>query len=134
MVLFDSSNARLTFDPFTRLVRLEFFTFIKGDEFRRAHRAGHEAVTKKGAVGWVSLTEKLGASDPEDEAWLMTELMPEAARSGLRSVALVVGTRAVSKLAMSSLSKRLGEFETRVVGTEAEALTWLRERQKAHAA
>jgi signal transduction histidine kinase len=88
-LLLDEPYAKIIFDATINSTGVTWYGPITSDQYRTVFSKALEFLTAYNTPTWVSDMSKQGHIEKEDQAWMLTTILPEAARSGLKRIASI---------------------------------------------
>lgn len=88
-ILFDEEYGKIIYNAFSNSTEIHFKRNFTSKEFREIYEAGLDYFKRFNVSTALADISTSDAPTAEDQQWLVTQIIPEAALSGLRKVALV---------------------------------------------
>ena len=128
MIYYNERWLTIYWEESTQAVWMEWKSYVEGEEFRSALDAGISVIRQKRASRWLADLRRLGPIRQVDQQWTNEDWFPRAVAAGVRAMALVSPTAAVSRMSVQQIMSRVKEIElvTAYFDDLEEARTWLR--------
>ncbi len=128
MIYFDKPFLTIHWEEAEKTVRMEWKAFAQSAEFREGLEKGLELLIKKMTGRWLADMRKMGVISVADQKWSNEDWFPRAVKGGVRFMALVMPTSALSSMGVRNIMNHVGNIpiETRYFDNVEEALAWLK--------
>lgn len=88
-VLLDEPYARIIFDATTNSTGVTWYGPVTSEQYRKVFSKALEFLTAYNTPNWVSNISRQGYIDKEDQLWMLTTILPEAVKNGLKRIAAI---------------------------------------------
>ena len=88
-LLMDEPYAKIVFDATTNSTALTWFGPVSSEQYRYVFSKALEFLSIYNTPTWVSDISRQGRIGKEDQLWMLTTILPEAARNGLKRIASI---------------------------------------------
>jgi signal transduction histidine kinase len=88
-LLLDEPYAKIMFDATINSTGVTWYGPITSDQYRTVFSKALEFLSAYNTPTWVSDMSKQGHIDHDDQLWMLTTILPEAARNGLKRIAWI---------------------------------------------
>jgi hypothetical protein len=128
MIYFDEPFLTVHWEEDAKTVRMEWKAYAKSEELRKGLNKGLELLTKRMTGRWLGDLRNIGVIGLADQKWSNEDWFPRAVKGGMRFMALVMPTSAISSMGVRNILNQLGDItiETRYFDNTDEALAWLK--------
>lgn len=126
-IVFDKPYLTIHWNPSDRIVMMEWKDFVYGEEFRQALDKGLSIVIENKTNRWLADLRHLGVLSPGDQKWSNENWFPRAHNAGLTRMALVLPERAVAKMGVNNIMKKVADdtLVTNYFKSVDDAYNWL---------
>jgi len=126
-IVFDKPYLTIHWNPSDRIVMMEWKDFVYGEEFRQALDKGLSIVIEHKTNRWLADLRHLGVLSPGDQKWSNENWFPRAHNAGLTRMALVLPERAVAKMGVNNIMKKVADdtLVTNYFKSVDDAYNWL---------
>lgn len=129
-ILLDDDSARIFFDAVLNATGVVWKKNVSSDEYRSIYKRGIEFMRSYNTPNWITDMRQQGDISPDDQAWLLLKVLPDAYQSGLRRVAGIVQHDIHSprvKEYLHSIEEKLqaSRVDLRYFNDLADARTWM---------
>jgi signal transduction histidine kinase len=88
-LLLDEPYAKITFDATTNSTGVTWYGPVTSEQYRRVFSKALEFLSAYNTPNWVSNLSRQGHIDKGDQMWMLTTILPEAAKNGLKRIASI---------------------------------------------
>lgn len=128
MIHYNERWLTIHWDEPTQAVWMEWKAYVEGEDFRSGLDTGLSLIRQKRANRWLADLRRLGPIRQVDQQWTSEDWFPRAVASGVRFMALVSPTAAVSRLSVKQIMNKVKDIElvTSNFDDMEDARAWLR--------
>ena len=88
-LLLDEPYAKIIFDATTNSTSVTWHGPVTSDEYRSVFSKAIEILSAYNTPNWVSDISHQGPVSKEDQIWMLTTILPAAAKNGLKRIATI---------------------------------------------
>lgn len=132
MVVFDESWLTVSWDEYCQAVRLEWKSYVEGEQARLGLDTGLQLLQRKRAYRWLADVRRLGPVRQVDQQWINQDWFPRAIAAGLRVLATVSPRSAVARLSVKQIMSKVNDVDllNGYFDDLEQARNWLRGQSK----
>lgn len=132
MIHYNERWLTIHWDESTQAVWMEWKAYVEGEDFRSGLDTGLSLIRQKRAYRWLADLRRLGPIRQVDQQWTSDDWFPRAVAAGVRFMALVSPTAAVSRLSVKQIMSKVKDIElvTSNFDDMEDARAWLRDTAK----
>lgn len=125
---FEKDYLEVHWDENIKCVIMIWKKFAKGLDFRNGLDTGLNLIIEKNASKWLADLRSMQVIAVEDQNWSNEDWFPRAIKGGIRKMAIVQPTSALTKMGVKNIMSKVGdaEIETSYFDDMDEAKSWLR--------
>ncbi len=127
ITIYESPNVTVWYHTDKRVVHHQIRKFVHGAEFQAFLTAGTEALTKYGAVKWLSDDRGNTVLSQEDQKWGHDVWFPQTAKAGWKYWAIVRPEKVLARLTMEKLTREYAAagVTAKFFNNPDDAMRWL---------
>ncbi len=125
-ILFESEKADLRYNEETNTIELIWKKYQDEETYKDVFTKGLGFLKECNATGWLSDIRQEGVVNPTNSDWLKTEIIPEAVRSGLKKIAVIMEKDVFKSFYVKGISKSLEKNIIQYFDDPTEANEWLK--------
>ncbi|HEX6227556.1 MAG TPA: ATP-binding protein [Chryseolinea sp.] len=133
-LLFDEPYAKVVFDATTNSTSLTWHGPVTSEQYRSVFSKAIEILSAYNTPNWVSDVSRQGPISKEDQIWMFTTILPEAAKNGLKRIASVhpFHEDTHSEEYLAGLALNISKFGIlyKSFSTHQESLEWIQRESK----
>jgi signal transduction histidine kinase len=128
-VLLNEPYARINFDATTNSTGVTWYGPVTSEQYRKVFSKALEFLTAYNTPTWVSNISRQGHIDKVDQMWMLTTILPEAARNGLRRIAFIqpLENDFLTQDYVDAIEANISKFGIRYKSfrSEVESIEWI---------
>ncbi len=111
MIHFDEPWLTIYWDDYCNAVRMEWKSYVEGDQARLGLEAGLGLLQKNRCSRWLADVRCLGPVRQIDQDWVNQDWFPRAIAAGLRYMATVTPTSVIASMTVRRIMSRVNEVD-----------------------
>lgn len=129
MIYFQNEFAQINYLEDEKTIEIIWNKRTSSEMYRALFTKGVEALAKHSCTNWISDTTNQGLVAPDDRKWLESQKIPEAIKSGLRNIAVLVSKDVFKKYYVDSVKKQVekSHLSMQYFEDRENAIQWIRE-------
>lgn len=128
-ILLDEPYARIIFDATTNSTGVTWFGPVTSAQYRIVFSKALEFLSAYNTPTWVSNISLQGHIDKADQIWMLTKILPEAAKNGLKRIASIqpVENDFITQGYLDTIEANISKFGIRYKSfrSEEETIAWI---------
>lgn len=132
MIYFDEPWLTVSWDDYCQAVRLEWKSYVEGEQARLGLETGLRLLKSKRTSRWIADVRLLGPVRQVDQQWINQDWFPRAIAAGLRTLATVSPRSSVARLSVKQIMSKVNDVDI-MQGTFddlEQARMWVRTQPK----
>lgn len=132
MIHFDEPWLTIYWDELCQAVRLEWKSYVEGEQARQGLEEGLRLFQRKHTSRWLADVRLLGPVRQIDQQWINQDWFPRAIAAGLRSLATVTPRSAIARMSVRQIMSKVNEVDVvnNYFDDLEQARAWLRTQPK----
>jgi anti-sigma regulatory factor (Ser/Thr protein kinase) len=130
-ILLNEPYARIIFDATTNSTGVTWYGPVTSEQYRKVFSMALEFLTAYNTPTWVSNISRQGHIDKADQIWMLTTILPEAARSGLKRIASIqpLENDFLTQDYLDAIEANISKFGIRYKSfrSEVETIEWIQD-------
>ena len=128
-ILLNEPYAKITFDATTNSTGVTWIGPVTSDQYRKVFLKALEFLAAYNTPTWVSNISRQGPVDKADQTWMLTTILPEAAKNGLKRIASIqpIESNFITQDYLDAIEANISKFEIRYKSfiSEEETMAWI---------
>ncbi|HZB11663.1 MAG TPA: HAMP domain-containing sensor histidine kinase [Chryseolinea sp.] len=133
-VLFDELYAKVVFDATTNSTSLTWRGPVTSAQYRSVFSKAIEILSAYSTPNWISDISQQGPVSKEDQIWMFTTILPEAAKNGLKRIASIqpIGDNSQTEEYLAALALNISKFGIlfKTFRSHEETLEWIQDESE----
>lgn len=128
-ILLDEPYAKIIFDATTNSTGVTWHGPITSEQYRKVFSKSLEFLAAYNTPTWVSNISHQGYVDEDDQYWMLTTILPEAAKNGLKRIATIHAKESdfITRHYLDAIEANISKFGIRYKSfrSEEETIEWI---------
>lgn len=133
-LLLDEPFAKIIFDATTNSTGVTWYGPVTSEQYRKVFSKALEFLSAYNTPNWVSDISRQGHISKEDQVWMMTTILPEAAKNGLKRIATIqpLENDFIVQDYLDAIEANISKFGIRYRSfvTEQETIEWIQDENE----
>ena len=128
MLNYQIPNLSVRWDGALQSIIMEWTGFIHGGDFKKTVNQGLNLLIENKGCKWLADLSKMEVIAQEDQRWIDEEWFPQAAKTGVKYIAMVRPQMILAQMSVRRVTGKVGELEieTAYFDSVEQAREWLK--------